>query len=85
MKNARAERAKLLGATGREHVARQGSGVSQIFILIISNGEKILSTVNVVCEDKLDGKTAHLRLPSASPKRACLSCILFLPTEYAHF
>ena len=35
-------------ATGREHFARQGSGVSQTFILIISNGEKILSNVNVV-------------------------------------
>ena len=35
-------------ATGREHFACQDSGVSQIFILIISNGEKILSNVNVV-------------------------------------
>ena len=30
-------------ATGREHFALQDSGVSQIFIVIISNGEKILS------------------------------------------
>ena len=30
-------------ATGREIFACQGSGVSQIFILIISNGEKILA------------------------------------------
>ena len=35
-------------ATGREHFACQGSGISQIFILIISHGEKILSNVNVV-------------------------------------
>ena len=35
-------------ATGSEHFAFQDSGVSQIFILIISNGEKILSNVNVV-------------------------------------
>ena len=35
-------------ATGRKHFARQGSGVSHIFIFIISNGEKILSNVNVV-------------------------------------
>ena len=35
-------------ATGREHFACLDSGVSQIFILIISNGEKILSNVNVV-------------------------------------
>ena len=33
-------------ATGREHFTC--SGVSQIFVLIISNGEKILSNVNVV-------------------------------------
>ena len=35
-------------ATGREHFACQDSGISQIFILIISNGEKIVSNVNVV-------------------------------------
>ena len=35
-------------ATRRAHFACQDSGVSQIFILIISNGEKILSNVNVV-------------------------------------
>ena len=35
-------------ATGREHFACQDSGVSQIFILIIPNGEKVLSNVNVV-------------------------------------
>ena len=36
-------------ATGREHFACQDIGVSQIFILlIISNGKKIHSNVNVV-------------------------------------
>ena len=35
-------------ATGREHFACQESGISQIFVLIISNGEKILSNVTVV-------------------------------------
>lgn len=35
-------------AAGREHFVYQDSGVSQIFILIIANGEKILSNVNVV-------------------------------------
>ena len=35
-------------ATGREHFACQDSGVSQISKLIISNGEKILSNVNVI-------------------------------------
>ena len=35
-------------ATGKEHFACEDSGVSQIFILIISNGEKIFSNVNVV-------------------------------------
>ena len=35
-------------ATGREHFTCQDIGVSQIFVPIISNGEKILSNVNVV-------------------------------------
>ena len=39
---------KARTATGRENFACQDRGVSQIFILIISNGEKILSKVNVV-------------------------------------
>ena len=59
IQNPRAGRAELLGSlstpvfetrttTGREHFACQDSGISQIFILIISNGEKIVSNVNVV-------------------------------------
>ena len=35
-------------ATGREHFACQDSGVSQIFKLLVSNGEKILSNVNLI-------------------------------------
>ena len=35
-------------ATGREHFMWQDSGVFKIFILILSNGEKILIKVNVV-------------------------------------
>ena len=35
-------------ATGREHFTCHDSGVSQIFVLIISDGEKILSSINVV-------------------------------------
>ena len=34
--------------TGRERFKCQDNGVSQILILIISNGEKILSKINVV-------------------------------------
>ena len=34
-------------ATGREHFEHEDCGVSLIFILIISNGEKILSNANV--------------------------------------
>ena len=33
------------------------------------------------CEDKLKGKTAHFRLPSASQKRACLSSLLSVWTN----
>ena len=60
-------------ATWREHFARQDSGVSQIFILIISNGEKILSNANVSVWRQVKRETAHFRLPSASQKCTCLS------------
>ena len=39
---------KTQTATGRENFACQDSDVSQTFVLIISNGEKIHSNVNVV-------------------------------------
>ena len=68
---------KTRTTTGRGHFACQGSGVFQIFIPSISNREKILVTQMRSCEDKLKGKTAHFRLPSASQKRACLSSLMF--------
>ena len=63
-------------ATGREHLACQGRVVSQIFILIISNGKKIVSNVNVVVRRQVKrensslpvavrvSKTRVLKLPS---------------------
>ena len=39
---------ETLTATGSEYFARQDSGLNQIFILITSNGEKILSDINVI-------------------------------------
>ena len=36
------------------------------------------------CEDKLKGKTAHFRLPSASQKRACLSSLFGWTCSNAH-
>ena len=39
---------KTRTATGREHFASQDRGVPKRFVLILSNGEKILGDVNVV-------------------------------------
>ena len=61
---------------GRGHFACRDSGVFQIFIPSISNGKRYLVMQMRSCEDKLKGKTAHFRLPSASKKRACLSSLL---------
>ena len=67
-------------ATGREHLACQKSGVSQIFVLITSHGEKILSNVNVVESKQVKrensslpvavrvSKTRVLKLPIGSPQ-----------------
>ena len=33
-----------------------------------------------LCENRLKGKTAHFRLPSASQKRACLSSLILAPS-----
>ena len=69
-------------ATGRGHVACQDGGVSLIFILIVSNGEKILWNVNVIVsrQDKREisslpvafrvSKTRVLKLPNSSLLRA---------------
>ena len=56
-------------ATGREHSACRDSGACQIFIPIISNGENILSNVNVVVWRQVK------RLPFRVSKRACLSSL----------
>ena len=61
-------------ATGREYFTCQYSGVSQIFVLIISNGEKILSNVNVVVWK--DVKRENSWLPVAV--RVSKTCVLKL-------
>ena len=63
-------------ATGREHFPCQDRIVSQIFILLISNGGKILSNVNVVVRGQVKVKIAHFRLPSVPQKRTCLSSLM---------
>ena len=70
-------------ATGRELFACQDRIVSQIFILLISNGEKILSNVDVVVWGKVKVKIAHFRLPSVFQKRACLSSLISWVTNYS--
>ena len=62
-------------ATGREHFTCQDSGVSQIFVLIISNGEKIPSNVNVVVWKQV--KRENSSLPVAV--RVSKTCMLKLP------
>ena len=63
-------------ATGRENFACQESAVSQIFILIISNGEKILSNGNVFVGRQV--KRENNSLPLAV--RASKTRVLKLPT-----
>ena len=53
-------------ATGREHFACQESIVSRIFVLLISNGEKLLSNVNVVVCGQV--KNENSSLPVARPR-----------------
>ena len=68
-------------ATGRENFACQDSGVAQIFVLIISNGEKILSIVNVVVSKQV--KRENNSLPVAV--RVSKTCVLKLPiVSYRH-
>ena len=62
-------------ATGREHFTCQDSGVSQIFVLIIPDGEKILSNENVVVCKQV--KRANSSLPVAV--RVSKTCVLKLP------
>ena len=63
-------------ATGREHFAWQDSAVSQIFILIIPDGEKVLSNVNVVVWRQV--LRENISLPFAV--RVLKSRVLKLPT-----
>ena len=67
-------------ATGREHFTCQDSGVSQTFGLIISNGEKIPSNVNVVVRKQV--KRENSSLPVAV--RVSKTCVLKLPRELNH-
>ena len=59
-------------ATGRDHFSCQDRIVSQIFILIISNGVRILSNVNVVVWGHVNSS-----LPVAV--RVSKTCVLKLP------
>ena len=47
-------------ATGRDHFACQESIVSQIFVLPISNGEKLLSNVKVVVCGQVKNENSSL-------------------------
>ena len=62
-------------ATGKEHFTCQDSGVFQIFVLIISNGEKILSNVNVVVCKQV--KRENSSLPVAV--HVAKTCLIKLP------
>ena len=57
------------------NISCQDSGVSQIFVLIISNGEKILSNVNVVGLRQVQKENSSL--PVAV--RVSKTCVLKLP------
>ena len=51
--------------TGSEHFTSQNSGPSHIFKQIVFTSEKIVNNINLwYCEDKLNEKIAHFRLPS---------------------
>ena len=65
-------------ATGRELLVFQDSGVSHIFILIISNGEKIIGNVNVVVWREV--KRENSSLPVAV--RVSKTRVLKLPYIY---
>ena len=67
--------------TGTETFARQDSGVTQIFILIISNGAKILSNVNVVLWRDVKRENRSLPVAVCVSKRACLNVLLITHTQ----
>ena len=64
-------------ATGREHFACQDRGVSHIFILIIPNGEKVLSNVNVIVRRRVIRENSALPLAV----RVSKSRVLKLPNN----
>ena len=64
-------------ATGREHFACQDRGVSHIFILIIPNGEKVLSNVNVIVRRRVIRENSALPLAV----RVSKSRVLKLPND----
>ena len=81
-------------ATGREHFACQDRIVSQIFLLLISNGGKIISNVDVVVRGQVKSensslsvavrvsKTRVLKLPFKGPgKRGHIVTDTLLPTQ----
>ena len=85
-------------ATGREHFTCRDGGVSKIFILIISNGEEILSTINVVEWSQVErenrslpvavrvSKTRELKLPNIFCFiRTSLQCSKYLFLCFAWF
>ena len=65
-------------ATGRENFTCHESGVCQVFILIISNGEKILGNVNVVVKGQVKRESSSL--PVAV--RVSKTRVLKLPISY---
>ena len=72
-------------ATGREHFTCQDSGVSQIFVLIISNGERILlSNVNVVVWKEVKRKNSSLPVAVRVSKTCVLSSLLTHDRQWLH-
>ena len=72
-------------ATGREHFTCQDSGISQIFLLIISNGEKILSNVNVVVWKQVKRENSSLPVAVRNPKTCGLSSLISLMSQLNKF
>ena len=67
------------GRQQEEDISRARTVVSPRFLYQASLMQKRYLAMQMrSCEDKLKGKTAHFRLPSASQKRACLSSLFFI-------
>ena len=59
--------------TRSKHFTFQNSGPSHNFKLIILTSEKVVNNINLwYCEDKLNEKIAHFRLPSMYQDRHVL-------------